>query len=73
MTSDKVSSEDIKNLAKGILKVALPDYQACRSGMSLVTYTKDTWREDEDGAKPSFESSIDKDTNTITITCTRKN
>jgi len=73
MVAEKVSSEDIKNLAKGILKVTLPDYQSCRSAMSLVTYTKDTWRESEDGTKPSFESTIDKENNTIIITCTSKN
>lgn len=68
MTTDKISSEDIQNLAKGILKATLPDYRACRTAMSLVTYTKDTWDEKKDGPKPSFESTIDKDANTITIT-----
>ena len=71
MVADKVSSEDIKNLAKGIIKVTLPDYQACRTAMSLVTYTKDTWRESEDGVKPNYESAIDKESRTITITCTK--
>jgi hypothetical protein len=71
MVADKVSSEDIKNLAKGVMKVTLPDYQACRSAMSLVTYTKDTWRESEDGVRPNYESSIDKESTTITITCRR--
>lgn len=67
MVADKVSTEDIQNLARGILNVTLPDYKACRTAMSLVTYTKDTWPSDE--AKPSFASAIDKETNTITITC----
>lgn len=67
MTSEKISSEDIKNLAKGVLKVVLPDYRACRTAMSLVTYTKDTWDASKDGAKPEFESTIDKETKTITI------
>lgn len=65
MVTDKISSEDIKNLAKGMLKATLPDYKACRTAMSLVTYTKDTWESNE--PKPSFESDIDKETNTITI------
>lgn len=69
MVADKISSDDIKNLAKGILKVTLPDYQACRTAMSLITYTKDTWRENEDGPKPAFESTIAKEINTITIVC----
>lgn len=67
MVTDKISSEDIQNLARGILKATLPDYKACRTAMSLVTYTKDTWDE-KNGAKPSFESTIDKDAKTITIT-----
>lgn len=67
MVTDKISSEDIQNLAKGVLKATLPDYKACRTAMSLVTYTKDTWDEKKDGAKPSFESTIDKESNTITI------
>lgn len=69
MVTDKISSEDIKNLAKGVLKATLPDYRACRTAMSLVTYTKDTW--DASQQKPSFESDIDKETNTITITLLR--
>lgn len=64
MVSDKITTEDIQNLAKGILKVTLPDYKACRSAMSMVTYTKDTWEGDD---KPSYYSTINKETNTITI------
>ena len=70
MVSDKITVEDIQNLAKGILKVTMPDYKACRSAMSMVTYTKDTWSKDEE-PKPSYSSTIDKETNTITITCVR--
>lgn len=70
MVTDKVSTEDIQNLANGILKAQLPDYKACRTAMSLVTYTKDTWSEETNGAKPSFESAIDKERNIITIICT---
>ena len=68
MVTDKISSEDIQNLAKGLLKATLPDYKACRTAMSLVTYTKDTWDDSKNGPKPNFESSIDKENNTITIT-----
>ena len=67
MVADKITSEDIKLLAAGVLKVELPDYMACRSAMSLVSYTKDTWREDELGPKPNFSCTIDKRKNTITI------
>jgi len=67
MVADKVSTQDIKNFALGILEVKLPDYQACRTAMSLVTYTKDTWRVEENGPKPEFESTINKAENTITI------
>lgn len=66
MVTDKISTEDIQNLANGVLKATLPDYKACRTAMSLVTYTKDTW-DDKNGTKPSFESTIDKDSKTITI------
>lgn len=69
MIADKITTEDIQNLAKGILKVTLPDYKACRSAMSMVTYTKDTW---EGESKPSYTSTIDKETNTITINCVSK-
>lgn len=72
MVADKISSEDIQNLEMGVLKVALPDYKACRSAMSMVTYTKDTWNESENGPKPSFESNIDKEKNTITIKLVNK-
>lgn len=65
MIADKITTEDIQNLAKGILKVTLPDYRACRSAMSMVTYTKDTWVGED---KPSYSSTIEKETNTITIT-----
>lgn len=71
MVADKISTEDLQNLAKGILKVTLPDYKACRSAMSMVTYTKDTWSEENDGPKPNFASTIDKEKKTITITCVR--
>lgn len=67
MVTDKISSEDIQNLAKGVIKATLPDYKACRTAMSLVTYTKDTWDVSKNGEKPKFESTIDKETNTITI------
>ena len=71
MVADKITSDDIKNLVAGVLKVKLPDYMACRSAMSMVTYTKDTWREDELGPKPNFTSTIDKSENTITINLIR--
>ena len=67
MVTDKLSSEDIKNLAKGLITATLPDYKACRTAMSLVTYTKDTWDEEKDGVKPNFESTINKEAKTITI------
>lgn len=67
MIADKVSAKDIKNFALGFLEVKLPDYQACRTAMSLVTYTKDTWKVDENGPKPEFESTINKAENIITI------
>lgn len=70
MVANKVSTEDIQNLVKGVLKVTLPDYKACRTAMSLVGYTRDTWPK-EDEHKPSLSSAIDKGTNTITITCIR--
>ena len=70
MVSDKITVEDIQNLVKGVLKVTMPDYKACRSAMSMVTYTKDTWPK-ENNPKPLFSSTIDKETNTITITCVR--
>ena len=73
MVTDKISSEDIKCFAKGVLKATLPDYKACRTAMSLVTYTKDTWDEKEDGVKPQFESTIDKETCTITINLVGRN
>lgn len=65
MVADKISSEDLKNLAKGVLVVTLPDYKACRTAMSLTTYVKDTWPDDDQ--KPFFASSVNKETNTITI------
>lgn len=70
MVADKVSTKDIQNLAKGILEVTMPDYKACRSAMSMVGYTRDTWSKDDEN-KPSFSCAIDKETNTITITCDR--
>lgn len=70
MVTDKLSSLDIQNFAKGILEVTLPDYKACRTAMSLVTYTKDTW-ESENGPKPNFTSTINKETNTIKIVCVK--
>ena len=65
MVTDKITTEDIQNLAKGVLKVQMPDYKACRCAMSTVTYAKDTWEGDD---KPNYTSTIDKATNTITIT-----
>jgi hypothetical protein len=70
MVSDKISSSDLQNLAKGVLIVTLPDYKACRTAVSLATYTKDTW-DPNNGPKPNFTSDINKETNTITITCTK--
>lgn len=67
MVTDKISTQDIKNFALGVLEVKLPDYQACRTAMSLVTYTKDTWKVEENGPKPEFESAINKADNIITI------
>jgi hypothetical protein len=65
MVTDKIAVKDLQNFAKGVLELTMPDYMACRSVMSMITYTKDTWR---DGEKPSFTSTIDKETNTITVT-----
>lgn len=67
MVTDKISKTDIKNLAKGVLEITMPDYQSCRSAMSMVTYTKDCWRKEEGCEPPTFESRINKETNTIVI------
>lgn len=67
MVTDKITKNDIKNFAKGILELTMPDYQSCRSAMSMVTYTKDCWKKEEGSEPPVFESSIDKEKNTITI------
>ena len=71
MVADKITTRDIQNLAKGILEVQMKDYKACRSAMSMVGYTKDTWPKDDE-PKPSLTSNIDKETNTITITCLKE-
>ena len=70
MIANKITVADIQNLGKGVLEVTMPDYKACRSAMSLVGYVRDTWPK-EDENKPSLSSAIDKETNTITITCLR--
>jgi hypothetical protein len=70
MVANKITVEDIQNLAKGMLKVTMPDYKACRSAMSLTGYVRDTWPKDDEN-KPALSSAIDKETNTITITCAR--
>lgn len=71
MTTDKITKSDIKNFANGILELTMPDYQACRSAMSMVTYTKDCWRKEEGCEPPMFESKINKENNTIIIRCTK--
>lgn len=68
MVADKITTDDIQNLAKGILKVQMPNYKACRSAMSTITYAKDTWVGED---KPNYSSVIDKETNIITITCVK--
>ena len=70
MVTNKISAEDIRCLANGVLKVALPDYKACRCAMSLVGYVRDTWPKDDE-SMPRLSSEIDKETNVITITCDR--
>lgn len=70
MVTDKISRSDLRNLAKGVMEVTLPDYDSCRSAMSMVSYTKRKW-DPEDGPMPNFESDINRETNTITITCTK--
>jgi len=72
MVADKVTTKDIQNLAKGILEVEMPDYKACRSAMSMVGYTHDTWPKDDEH-KPKFTSTINKSTNTIKIKISSKN
>lgn len=70
MVANKITVDDIQNLTRCVLKVTMPDYKACRSAMSLVGYVRDTWPRDDEN-KPSLSSAIDKETNTITITCAR--
>lgn len=64
MRAEKVSTQDIKNLASGILEVTLPDYGACETAKNLVTRVKSRYP-DENGM--TFTTSTDKSTNTITI------
>lgn len=71
------TNEFLNILSKGrnlpladLVRVTMPDYKACRSAMSMVGYTRDTWPKDDEN-KPSFSCAIDKETNTITITCDR--
>ena len=66
MKVTKLSSSDFRNLAKGILEVTLPSYAACRSAMSMVSYTKRKW-DPKDGPMPNFVSDINRKKNTITI------
>jgi len=65
MVSDKISTNDIQNIGTyGKLEVTLPDYKACMSAKNLVTYTKNMYPR-EDGL--TYTISIDRDTNTISI------
>jgi len=65
MVSDKISTTDIQNIGTyGKLEVTLPDYKACMSAKNLVTYTKNMYPR-EDGL--TYTISIDRDTNTISI------
>lgn len=70
MIANKISVDDIQNITKGVLKVTMPDYKACRSAMSLVGYVRDTWPKDDEN-KPSLSTTIDKETCTVTITCVK--
>ena len=65
MVSDKISTTDIQNIGTyGKLEVTLPDYKACMSAKNRVTYTKNMYPR-EDGL--TYTISIDRDTNTISI------
>ena len=64
MISDKISTQDIVDLANGILKVTLPDYKAVEVAKNLVTRVKAVYPR-KDGL--TYTTSVDKSTNTITI------
>jgi hypothetical protein len=70
MVAEKISTEDIQRIGRyGELKVTLPDYAACMSAKSIVTYTKNMYPR-EDGL--TYKVAVDRETNTITITTVDK-
>lgn len=65
MVTERISTNDIQNIgAYGRLVVTLPSYAACLSTKTMVTYTKNMYPR-KDGL--TYSISIDRDTNTITI------
>lgn len=71
MVADRISTSDIQRIGRyGTLSVTLPDYKACMSAKNLVTYTKNMYPRD-DGL--TYTCSINRETNTITISTVDKN
>ena len=64
MEATKIGTNDIRNLALGILEVKLPDYAACETAKNLVTRVKARYPL-EDG--DTFTTNIVKKTCTIII------
>lgn len=65
MIAEKISTDDIQRIGTyNELIVTLPDYAACLSAKSLVTYTKKMYPR-KDGL--TYKISINSETNTITI------
>jgi len=69
MVAERITKDDLVNLANGILEVELPDYNAYNSAKATVNYTLNTWNEQIDGVKPSISYEKVKGTNTMKITC----
>jgi len=65
MKADKITTNDIRSMGVGgTMEVTLPDYKACMSAKSLVTYTKNMYPR-EDGM--TYACCVNRDTFTITI------
>lgn len=66
MIAEKVTTEDVLNLMKGKMVVQLPNYHACNSAKSLLTYVRNAYS-DKIGKGKILTASINAAESTITI------
>lgn len=66
MVTEKLTTEDVLNLIEGKIVMQLPDYHACNSAKSMLTYVRNAYR-DRIASGMVLTGSIDAESNILTV------